>query len=143
MKFLFDLLGADGDLRQFALAMGALLVAELGRALLTARLGTSSWDLRLKVEYAVRERVTAKLNALPVAYHQREGVGGLINRMNQAVMGFVAAFSELKQELARLEKELNVPAQIPKVAYGRLYAPLDKGKGKPKQKQKRKQQAAN
>ena len=95
MKFLFDLLGSEGDLRQFALAMGALLVAELGRALLTARLGTSSWDLRLKVEYAVRERVTAKLNALPVAYHQREGVGGLINRMNQAVMGFVAAFSEL------------------------------------------------
>ena len=79
MKFLFDLLGSEGDLRQFALAMGALLVAELGRALLTARLGTSSWDLRLKVEYAVRERVTAKLNALPVAYHQREGVGGLIN----------------------------------------------------------------
>jgi ATP-binding cassette subfamily B protein len=95
MKFLFDLLGSGGDLRRFGLAMAALLVAELGRALLTAWLGTSSWDLRLKVEYAVRELVTAKLNALPVAYHQREGVGGLINRVNQAVMGFVAAFSEL------------------------------------------------
>jgi ATP-binding cassette, subfamily B, bacterial len=95
MKFLFDLLGSGGDLRLFAFAMAALLVAELGRAGLTAWLGTSSWDLRLKVEYAVRERVTAKLNALPVAYHQREGVGGLINRMNQAVTGFVAAFSDL------------------------------------------------
>jgi ATP-binding cassette subfamily B protein len=95
MKFLFDLLGSGGDLRLFGIAMAALLVAELGRAVLTARLGTSSWDLRLKVEYAVRERVTAKLNALPVAYHQREGVGGLINRVNQSVMGFVAAFSEL------------------------------------------------
>jgi ATP-binding cassette subfamily B protein len=95
MKFLFDLLGSGGDLRLFAIAMGALLVAELGRSLLTAWLGTSSWDLRLKVEYALRERVTAKLNALPIAYHQREGVGGLINRVNQAVMSFVAAFSEL------------------------------------------------
>ncbi len=95
MKFLFDLLGSGGDLRLFGLAMAALLVAELGRAALTARLGTSSWDLRLKVEYAVRERVTAKLNSLPVSYHQREGVGGLMNRVNQAVTGYVAAFSDL------------------------------------------------
>jgi ATP-binding cassette, subfamily B, bacterial len=95
MKFLFDLLGSGGDLRPFALAMGALLVAELGRAGLTAWLGTNSWDLRLQVEYAVRERVTAKLNSLPVSYHQREGVGGLMNRVNQAVTGYVAAFSDL------------------------------------------------
>ncbi len=95
MKFLFDLLGSGGDFRLFGFAMGALLVAELGRAGLTAWLGTSSWDLRLRVEYAVRERVTAKLNSLPVSYHQREGVGGLMNRVNQAVTGFVAAFSEL------------------------------------------------
>ena len=95
MKFLFDLLGSGGDLRLFALAMGALLLAELGRAGLTAWLGTSSWDLRLRVEYAVRERVTAKLNSLPVSYHQREGVGGLMNRVNQAVTGYVAAFSDL------------------------------------------------
>jgi ATP-binding cassette subfamily B protein len=95
LKFLFDLLGTGGDLRTFGLAMGALLIAELGRAGLTSWLGTNSWDLRLKVEYAVRERLTAKLNSLPVAYHQREGVGGLINRMNQAVMGFVTAASDL------------------------------------------------
>jgi ATP-binding cassette subfamily B protein len=95
LKFLFDLLGGGGDLRQFGFAMSALLVAELGRAGLTSWLGSSSWDLRLKVEYAVRERVTAKLNSLPVAYHQREGVGGLINRMNQAVMGYVTAASDL------------------------------------------------
>jgi ATP-binding cassette subfamily B protein len=95
MKFLFDLLGSGGDLHLFASLMAALLAAELGRAALTSCLGTSSWDLRLKVEYAVRERVTAKLNMLPIAYHQREGVGGLINRVNQSVMGFVAAFSDL------------------------------------------------
>jgi len=95
LKFLFDLLGGGGDLRQFGFAMSALLVAELGRAGLTSWLGSSSWDLRLKVEYAVRERVTAKLNSLPVAYHQGEGVGGLINRMNQAVMGYVTAASDL------------------------------------------------
>jgi ATP-binding cassette subfamily B protein len=95
MKFLFDLLGAKGDLRLFGMAMAGLLAAEVSRAGLTAWLGTSSWDLRLKVEYAVRERVTAKLNSLPVSYHHHEGVGGLMNRVNQAVTGFVAAFSEL------------------------------------------------
>src|SRR4051812_19958111 len=95
MKYLFDALAGGRNLPRFGLIMGALLGLEIGRAWLTAWLGVMSWDLRLAVEYGVRETVTAKLNSLPVAFHQREGVGGTVNRLNQALTGYVSAFSEI------------------------------------------------
>ncbi|HEX5385272.1 MAG TPA: ABC transporter ATP-binding protein [Gemmatimonadales bacterium] len=95
MKYLFDELGRRRDLVRFGIIMAGLLGLEVGRAWLSAWLGTLSWDLRLGVEYGVREAVTAKLNSLPVAFHQREGVGGTVNRVNTAITGFVTAFSEI------------------------------------------------
>jgi ATP-binding cassette subfamily B protein len=95
MKYLFDQLASPTGGHDFAVAMAGLLCLELVRALLQWWLGTWSWDVRLAVEYSVRERVVSKLNSLPLAYHQREGVGGTINRINQGITGYVAAFSDL------------------------------------------------
>jgi ATP-binding cassette, subfamily B, bacterial len=99
MKYLFDQLGRPGGARAFAVAMSCLLVLELLRAALQWWLGVWSWDVRLAVEYTVRERVMGKLNTLPLSFHQREGVGGTVNRINQGITGFVAAFSELAYNL--------------------------------------------
>ncbi|HET7598959.1 MAG TPA: ABC transporter ATP-binding protein [Gemmatimonadales bacterium] len=95
MKYLFDQLGRAPDTPRFGALIAALLMLEVGRAWLSAWLGVLSWDVRLAVEYRVRESVTAKLNALPIAFHQREGVGGTMNRVNQAVTGYVTAFSDI------------------------------------------------
>jgi ATP-binding cassette subfamily B protein len=95
MKFLFDQLGRPDGARVFAMTMGGLLALELVRGGLQWWLGVASWDVRLSVEYSVRERVVSKLNSLPLAYHQREGVGGTINRVNQAISSYVTAFAEL------------------------------------------------
>ena len=95
MKFLFDQLGRPGGGHAFAVAMACLVGLELLRATLQWYLGICSWDVRLDVEYTVRERVVSKLNSLPLAFHQREGVGGTMNRINQGISGYVAAFSDL------------------------------------------------
>jgi ATP-binding cassette subfamily B protein len=95
MKYLFDQLGRPGGAHAFAVAMAGLLALELGRAGLQWCLGVWSWDVRLGVEYTVRERVITKLNSLPLAFHQREGVGGTMNRINQGISGYVAAFGDL------------------------------------------------
>ena len=99
MKYLFDHLGRPGGARALAAAIGGLLALELLRAMLQWWLSIWSWDVRLGVEYTVRERVIGKLNTLPLSFHQREGVGGTMNRINQGISGFVAAFGELAYNL--------------------------------------------
>src|SRR4051794_2997905 len=76
MKYLFDQLATPGGAHAFAVAMAGLLALELVRAGLQGWLGMRSWDVRLGVEYSVREQVVSKLNSLPIAFHQEKGVGG-------------------------------------------------------------------
>ena len=95
MKYLFDQLGRPGGGRAFAVAIAALLGLEVLRAVLQWWLGIRSWDVRLGVEYTVRERIVGKLNTLPLSFHEREGVGGTISRINQGITGYVAACSDL------------------------------------------------
>src|ERR687896_1313140 len=95
MKFLFDELERRTGLQSLITIMAGLVVLELTRAGLQAWLGILSWDVRLGVEYTLREQLVSKLNALPISFHQREGVGGTMNRVNQGISGYVAAFSDV------------------------------------------------
>ena len=95
MKYLFDELERRTGLTALACIIAGLVVLELVRAGLQAWLGILSWDVRLGVEYTVREQVVSKLNSLPISFHQREGVGGTMNRVNQGISGYVGAFSDV------------------------------------------------
>jgi ATP-binding cassette, subfamily B, bacterial len=95
MKYLFDELERRAGLESLVTIMIGLVVLELTRAGLQAWLGILSWDVRLGVEYTLREQLVSKLNALPISFHQREGVGGTMNRVNQGITGYVGAFSDV------------------------------------------------
>lgn len=95
MKHLFDELAGRGGLRVLGMSIGALVVLEIVRTGLSTWLQTVSWDVRIGVEYGVREQVIAKLNDLPISYHQQETVGGIMTKVNQSITGFVGAFGEL------------------------------------------------
>jgi ATP-binding cassette, subfamily B, bacterial len=94
LKYLFDQIGRPGGLHALALALAGLLVLELGRAGVQGWMGVWSWEVRLGVEYAVRERVFGRLNELPLAFHQQQGVGATMTRVNQAIASWVAAFGD-------------------------------------------------
>ena len=94
MKYLFDRLGTPDGLPAFATGLAALALLEVVRAALQGVMGVWSWDVRLAVEFEVRQRVVGKLNSLPLSFHQREGVGGTMSRINQAIAGWVAAFND-------------------------------------------------
>src|SRR3954451_17759393 len=94
LKYLFDQIAQPGGLRAFSLALGGLVGLELVRAALQGWMGVWSWDVRLGAEYAIRERVVTRLNALPLAFHQQHGVGGTMTKVNQAIASWVAAFGE-------------------------------------------------
>jgi ATP-binding cassette, subfamily B, bacterial len=94
MKYLFDQLGAGTGLSKFSLAIAALVVLEITRSGLQAWLGVLSWDVRLGVDYTVRERVMGKLNSLPMSFHQGETIGATMNRINAGINGCVTAFCD-------------------------------------------------
>ena len=94
MKYLFHQLAAHTGLHKFAVAIGALIVLELVRAGLQAWLGVLSWDVRLGVDFTIRERVMGKLNSLPMSFHHGETIGATMNRVNAGIAGCVAAFCD-------------------------------------------------
>ncbi|HYF39820.1 MAG TPA: ABC transporter transmembrane domain-containing protein, partial [Gemmatimonadales bacterium] len=95
MKYLFDELERRTGIQTLAAIMAGLVVLELTRAGLQAWLGILSWNVRLGVEYTLREQLVSKLNSLPISFHQREGVGGTMNRVNHGISGYVGAFSDV------------------------------------------------
>jgi ATP-binding cassette subfamily B protein len=76
-------------------ALMLVAAAELSQVWLARLLETRSWRVRLDLDFALRQRVTAKLHQLPLTYHQQQTVGATINRVNTSINGFVSAVAEL------------------------------------------------
>jgi ATP-binding cassette, subfamily B, bacterial len=94
MKYLFDALEQGRGIASLGMIISALVVLELARAGLQAWLGILSWNVRLGVDYTMREHIMSKLNSLPMSFHQGETIGATMNRINQGITGCVTAFCE-------------------------------------------------
>ena len=94
-KLFFDELAEGGLTRALAWALGGMVALELARSVCGGLLSVATWDVRLAVDFSIRERLIGKLNSLPLSYHQHESVGATMTRLNQGVAGFLAAFAEL------------------------------------------------
>jgi ATP-binding cassette, subfamily B, bacterial len=76
-------------------ALGLLALAELAQVYLSRQLEARSWRVRLDLDFALRQRVTARLHELPMTYHHRQTVGATVSRVNTSINGFVTAVAEL------------------------------------------------
>jgi ATP-binding cassette subfamily B protein len=76
-------------------ALALVAIAELAQIYLTRLLEARSWRVRLDLDFALRQQVTARLHQLPITYHQQHTVGGIVSRVNTAINGFVTATGEL------------------------------------------------
>jgi ATP-binding cassette, subfamily B, bacterial len=76
-------------------ALGVLALAELAQVYLSRQLEARSWRVRLDLDFALRQRVTARLHQLPLTYHQQQTVGATVSRVNTSINGFVTAVAEL------------------------------------------------
>ena len=76
-------------------ALALVAAAELGQVWLGRLLEGRSCRVRLDLDFALRQRVTARLHQLPLAWHQQHTVGGTVSRVNTSINGFVAAVGEL------------------------------------------------
>ncbi|HET6566563.1 MAG TPA: ABC transporter ATP-binding protein [Rhodothermales bacterium] len=95
LKFALDELSGRQSIPAFAAIVAGILLLELARAVLTGRLSILAWDLRIRTDYRVRERVLQRLTALPISFHRGGSVGGTINTINQSIQGFLNTLTEV------------------------------------------------
>jgi len=76
-------------------ALALVAVAELAQVGLSRLLEARSARVRLDLDFSLRQRVTARLHDLPLAWHQQQTVGATVNQVNTSINGFVAAVAEL------------------------------------------------
>jgi ATP-binding cassette, subfamily B, bacterial len=81
--------------RTIIIALALVALAELGQVWLSRLLEGRSWRVRLDLDFALRQRVTARLHQLPLTYHQQQTVGGTVSRVNTSINGFVTAVGDL------------------------------------------------
>jgi ATP-binding cassette, subfamily B, bacterial len=81
--------------RNILIALALVALAELAQVWLSRLLEARSWRVRLDLDFALRQRVTARLHQLPLAFHQQHTVGGTVSRVNTSINGFVTAVAEL------------------------------------------------
>ncbi|AEG91199.1 ABC transporter ATP-binding protein [Ramlibacter tataouinensis] len=86
---------APAVLRTILLALALVAATELAQVVLSRLFEAHSWRVRLDIDFALRERITARLHQLPLSWHQRHTVGGTVSRVNTSINGFVAAVMEL------------------------------------------------
>ncbi|WP_255428279.1 ABC transporter ATP-binding protein [Ramlibacter cellulosilyticus] len=88
--------GLRGDVgRAVLFALALVAASELAQVWLSRLLAARSWRVRLDMDFALRERVTARLHQLPLTYHQQHTVGGTVSRVNTSIDGFVSAVGDL------------------------------------------------
>lgn len=79
-----------------ALALGALVVA---RQVLEGVASVLLWQVRLRVNRALLGDTTARLHALPIAYHQGHGVGELMTRLDRSITSLMDGLSSVAFQL--------------------------------------------
>jgi ATP-binding cassette subfamily B protein len=114
MKRFVDALSGGGAGRAVATALLMMVVLDLSRSTLSCWLDALTWDVRLRIDFHVRQVLVGKLNSLPVTFHHEHGAGSVTTKMNQAIAGFVAAFGDLafKSLPAMLYLSLSVIAMV-------------------------------
>jgi ATP-binding cassette, subfamily B, bacterial len=86
---------APGAWHTILMAVGLVAAAELSQVWLGRLLEGRTWRVRLDLDFALRQRVTARLHQLPLTWHQQQTVGGTVTRVNTSINGFVTAVGEL------------------------------------------------
>ena len=94
-KVVFDRIGADIQVGNVLLAVGAIMLAAIAREILNGFSNWLSWKVRLKVNYHLLDMTTSRLHSLPLSYHRGETVGGIMTRLNHGINGFVTGIADI------------------------------------------------
>jgi ATP-binding cassette, subfamily B, bacterial len=94
LKRLIDGLSA-GNSGALVYALGLLLALVVGREVIQALSNWLTWRTRLRLHYRLLEATVGRLHALPLSYHQRQGVGATMTLLDRGIQGFIGAFHQV------------------------------------------------
>jgi ATP-binding cassette subfamily B protein len=131
-RALFDRLAARAALFDLLAPVLLLGFISAARVLLGALVATRAWRVRLRINRDLLAATTARLHALPLRYHQGQGVGESMTRLDRAITSFVEALAAVAFQLlpalvyvaVSLAVMLRLSAPLAVLALGFLVPPL-------------------
>lgn len=95
LKFIFDILTGNHQVRALFPLIGHLLGFALAREIATATADWLTWRTRIGLQYALLEATVGKLHRMPLKMRRSEGVGALMTRLYRSIQGLVGATAQL------------------------------------------------
>ncbi|HEY8483669.1 MAG TPA: ABC transporter ATP-binding protein [Longimicrobiales bacterium] len=95
LGYVFDALAARAPLRRLGLGLAALLGVGVATEVVNGLSNWLTWKVRLNLNARLLEATVERLSSLPLSFHNRESVGGIMTRVDRGINGFVGALSEL------------------------------------------------
>lgn len=95
LKLVFDALAGDSARTGIALGLCLLPLGGFAHVVCAGLNNWLAWRTRLRVHYDLLSATVERLHALPLAYHQRDGVGATMTRLDRGVQGAANGISEI------------------------------------------------
>lgn len=95
LKIILDALEAQREWVVVAAGIGGLFALGVSREAVGAFNNWLTWRTRINVQHELLSETVDRLHRLPLTFHQREGVGASMTRIDRGVQGVVSGLSEL------------------------------------------------
>jgi ATP-binding cassette subfamily B protein len=95
MKFIFDDLASNRQVRALMIGMASLLGLGIFREIANAFTSWLTWHARLGIHYSLLESTVGRLHRMPLSFHRTEGVGAIMTRLDRGIQGFLNAVTQI------------------------------------------------
>lgn len=95
LKYVFDDLASDRQVRILLTGIGLLLALGIFRELATGYSNWLTWHTRLGVHYTLLENTVERLHRMPLNIQRSEGVGAIMTRLDRGIQGFLGAVTQI------------------------------------------------
>jgi ATP-binding cassette subfamily B protein len=95
LKYIFDRLGVNVAARPLLIGVMCLLGIGVLREAGTAVTNWLTWHTRLGLHYALLEATLERLHRMPLSFHNSEGVGAIMTKLDRGIQGFIGAVTQI------------------------------------------------
>ncbi|HET7626300.1 MAG TPA: ABC transporter ATP-binding protein, partial [Verrucomicrobiae bacterium] len=95
LKYIFDNLAPHRTTHVLFLGIVLLLALGVFREIATAFSSWLTWHARLGIHYSLLESTVERLHRMPLGFHQADGVGAIMTKLDRGIQGFLTGITEI------------------------------------------------